>query len=381
MVHRLTTSGRRRRSRSHSARIRDTLQPTIGAVAMQAIALAGCTSGLRSAPLDPVTQAPAVDDAEHHSERSPMATNAASEAAAEPRDVRGMPAFSVATGLPMRWDSLAARAAAADVLILAERHDDDAGQRHAAELFDEVLARAPGGPALALEFLERDAQTLADDFATGLLTRDGFAAALAMHNRGADIARRDMLGRSPVSTVGMPLLGPHLAMAHAARDAGVPVIAANAPRRYVALVRADGRDVVATLTPEQRRLFVLPDEVTTGAYRDRFYGLMSEMMSHGDASTGKQGVDIDALYLAQNIWDATMADGVVRALDEGRAPVVLVVGQFHADFTGGLVTRIAAAAPEASVMVVSYEPTLSPRLREEDADRADVVVYSGEATE
>jgi len=340
------------------------------AVAQLLVSL-GCAPGPRSRPLDPVTLQPAADTA------ASSASDAATPADA-PQHAAALPAYSVATALPMPWGSLAARAAAADVVIIAERHDDTNGQRHAAELFEEIIDRAPGQPALALEFLERDAQDLADDFATGLVSRQGFAAALALKNRGSDVARRDMLGRNPVSTAGMPLLDPHLDMAAAARDAGLPLIAANAPRRYVGLIRAKGPAAADDMTHEQRRLFVLPDQLTEGPYRDRFYGLMAHMTSsHGAADTGKAAADVDALYLAQNVWDATMAESVLNALNAGHEPVVLVVGQFHTDFQGGLLDRIRRAAPAANIMTISYEPTFSPRLRDEDAGRADVVVYSG----
>jgi uncharacterized iron-regulated protein len=80
------------------------------------------------------------------------------------------------------------------------------------------------------------------------------------------------------------------------------------------------------------------------------------------------------------VWDATMARSIAGALRErgrGSAKVVHVVGRFHSDFDGGLVSELRRAAPFASILTVSLLPEASRHLREEDRDRADVVVYTG----
>jgi uncharacterized iron-regulated protein len=165
-----------------------------------------------------------------------------------------------------------------------------------------------------------------------------------------------------------------MTMVRSARDAGLRVYAANAPRRYVRLARTRGPGFFDGLTEEQRTLVEAPGELTGGAYRERFFGAMS----HASASGHGGGASVEDLYFAQNVWDETMAQTVARALDKGHRPVVLVVGQFHSDFGGGLIERIARLAPRATVYRVSYEPVVSAQLREEDAGRADAVVYSGE---
>ena len=168
------------------------------------------------------------------------------------------------------------------------------------------------------------------------------------------------------------LPGGHLRAMGAAREAGAPIIAANAPRRYVRHLREAGPEGFERLTPEQRRLVEDPGELTGGRYRDAFMGLMEGMAGHGAA----ERVDARAFYFAQNIWDATMADSVIDALDRGHRPVILIVGQFHSDDNGGVLQRIAEARPAASIYTVSYQPVFSPTLRQEDRTRAGAVVYT-----
>jgi uncharacterized iron-regulated protein len=275
----------------------------------------------------------------------------------------------------MPFDSLVARAAAADVVLLAEQHNDAAAQAHAAQLVHAVLQRSPRNPALALEFLERDAQPLVDDHLAGLASEPAFLAALASLRRADAIVRRDLDQTSfDPRTLPDPSLpqGHQLAIQHA-RRAGAPVIAANAPRRYVRHIRQQGPDAYTALSPAQQALVEMPTTLTEGRYRERFMQAMTHMTAHTDAHAAP---DPEALYLAQNIWDATMADSVANALEQDHRPVMLIVGQFHTDYNGGLVQRIAERHPSATIYTVSYQPVFAPALRDQDADRADAVVYT-----
>ncbi len=296
---------------------------------------------------------------------------AAAEAAAG--EVR---AFDAETGRAVSFDDLVTRAAGADVIVFAETHDDETGQAHAVQLVQAVLERTAGSrsPALALEFLERDAQVVVDDYLTGITDRPGLDVALAASDRIDQVALQSISG-STIDPEKLP--ESHLPLGHlqaiaAAREAGATVIAANAPRRYVRFLRRHQAEGFKMLTTAQRRLVERPEPLSGGDYRDRFYGLMEGMGAHH----GSSSMNVDALYYAQNIWDATMADSVAEALREGRRPVMLIVGQFHADFGGGVIERIRKNRPGARVFTISYQPVPSSALREEDEDRADVVVYT-----
>lgn len=278
-----------------------------------------------------------------------------------PRDIRNQPMFDGASGLPITWQDLVATAANADAVIIGEMHSHEQGLAVAAALFDDILARKPNTASLAMEFFERDEQNALDDYLTGITDEDAFRKAAA---------RTD--GNYPPG---------HRAMVEAAKIANRPVIAANAPRRYVRIARTEGYDKLAALTLIQRALFVIPQSLTTGPYRDRFYGLMGGMAA-GHSEDGSEPADVEAMvlpfYRSQNMWDATMADSIARAINQGDTPVVHVVGQFHCDHDGGLVTRLRTLRPRAKVLVVSMSGEWSRQLTDDDNNRADVVVYVGE---
>lgn len=260
------------------------------------------------------------------------------------------------TGQRAGWEELVSAAADADAVMIGETHGHPLGLAFAASLWEDVLARTDRA-ALSLEFIERDSQVHLDDYLAGLTDEEQF---------------RKASGRTPGNYP-----DGHRAMVEAAKRAGRPVIASNAPRRYVRIARTSGYDRLASLTPEQRRLFVIPAEMPSGRYREEFFRLMSGM---GDAShSGKEMVE--AIFWSQSLWDATMADAVADALAQGNRPVVQVIGRFHTDFEGGTVQLLRRARPGVRILTLSVADSTGPSLADTDLGRADFVIYAGESGE
>jgi len=323
--------------------------------------LVGCAGGNRSVAIDPETGRSAADaQAERQTEAERLA--AIPDGLKAPAETRELRVFS-GTGLEMTWSGLVARAAASDAVLIGELHGHPMGLDAAATLFDDMLELRPTTAALAMEFIERDEQLHLDDLITGVIDHDRFMAATG----------RESLQRYPEG---------HRRMVLAALERDRPVIAANAPRRYVSLARTEGFERLEGLHNNQRDLFVIPDALTDGSYKERFFEVMGSMRGHSeDVAEGEDDPMILSFYRSQNVWDATMADSVARTLDGGSYPVVLVIGQFHTDFEGGTTERVRQLRPGARVMTVSVQPVWSLELREEDRDRADAVIYVGPAGE
>lgn len=250
---------------------------------------------------------------------------------------------------------LVRRAAESDVVLIGELHDHPVGLPWAARFFDALSEHAlasspPRRPALAMEFLERDVQAAVDELCAGTLDEQSFLA-------------RTKLRSEPWQ------LG-HGGMVQTARRLGLPVIAANAPRAYTKRARTEGYDALRALPDEERALFALPDPLPGGRYREGFGAMMGE---HEGMSAEK----IASYFDAQAVWDATMADSLVRALEAGSAPVVLVVGRFHVDHDGGVVQLLRRAKPEARLLAVS----MIESAEELDPERAQVLVEVGPAPE
>ena len=235
----------------------------------------------------------------------------------------------------------------------------------------------PPQAALSLEFFERDDQSRLDDYLTGVT---GEAAFL----RRADRTK----GNYPDG---------HKRMVEAARAKGRPVVAANTTWEIVRFMRGKDFDALRTLTPEQQRLFRIPDAPPEGRYRADFDVLMREVVG-GASEAGKteeaegkpsaspmiaaQKQDrLDALFRTMQLWDWTMGESVARAVEAGSRPVLHVEGRFHSDFFGGTPQAVVKLRPGTRVLVVSVVDATSTALREEDRGRGDFVVYVGPSPE
>ncbi len=282
-------------------------------------------------------------------------------ALALPDDVRSVVRIFDRDGQSVDWSSMRASLVQADIIVIGETHGQAIGLEAAACIFDDVLAdrSEKTTPALLLEFFERDAQLAIEDYLAGVTDEAAFRK-----------ASRRTAGNYPPG---------HARMLEAAKAAGAPVYAANAPRRYVRMTTGDGYEKLRALAPIQQSLFETPDPVIEGKYRDDFFGLMGGM-SHGTPETehGIPAAMIEKMYYSQQIWDATMADSVALAVGRGNRPAVLVIGRFHSDFDGGTVQLINRYAPSRSVVTLSMIASNEATIANEDLGRADFVVYTSE---
>jgi uncharacterized iron-regulated protein len=224
-----------------------------------------------------------------------------------------------ADGSDAGLDELVRAAAEVEVVFVGERHGNPGGHRFQRELLEAVLrADAPSGdagdgigartPVLSLEMFERDVQPVLDEYLDGLITEEQFLAAA----RPWESYRRDY----------RPLV-------ELAREHRVPVIAANAPRRYVNRVARLGPESLAGLPDNAfRHLPPIPYPGPSEAYREEWNRLMGD--GHAHAPEG-------ALH-AQALWDAAMAHAVAEALD-GEGPA----GEAHPDMERPLVIHLTGA--------------------------------------
>lgn len=287
-----------------------------------------------------------------------------SPVAVSPEVARGVRVFG-ADGRVAAWADLVRAASAADVVLIGENHGHELGLASAAALWEDVLERSPRA-VLAMEFFERDEQVALDDYLSGVTDERAFLNAAAR-------------------TAGNYAPG-HRAMVERARAARRPVIAANAPRRYIRLARLHGYDWLRDLSEEQARLFAIPGSSPTAAYRAAFGDVMdrnaglTEAQRQDPVFMADRAKALDASFRSQWMWDWTMGQSVARAQKFG-TPVVLVVGRFHVDHDGGTVQAVRAHALGVRTVVVSFVDDHAPAdgLAERDRGRADFVLYVGSA--
>lgn len=338
------------------------------------------------------------------------------------RDVDFPEHFRVFTGQgePASMDDIVAALDEVDALLVGETHTDPVGHWIEDRLFSEALARfgetaEPGAVrkvALSMEFFERDVQPVVNEYLAGLITESQFI----------DDARAVTYYREDYR----PLV-------ERARDAGAPVIASNAPRRYVNRVSRLGRDALRDLSPWALSFLPpLPYPPPSDAYREEWTTLMREMpmvprcdpppgleeagpeedepeppphgvtppplREHppvGDSARDRReggpphempshamGDFMENGLQAQALWDAAMARAVTSFLDlNPEALVVHVVGGFHVENHTGVPEKVEYYRPGTRTLVVAMEVVEDFRTfnAEEHAGLGDFVILTDQA--
>ncbi len=215
-----------------------------------------------------------------------------------------------------------------EAVFLGELHDDAVGHAFQAEIFRRTVTRYGSDRriALSLEMFERDVQIVLNEYLAGLITENHFIlSSRAWGNYKTDYR---------------PLV-------ELAKEKSLPVIAANAPRRYVNMVSRGGRDALRGLTKEAKSwLAPLPYGEPSAAYAGKFRSLM------GPSPEAQMG--IDRILASQSLWDATMAHSVSQFLKNSTKPLVIHLnGAFHTESRLGTVEYLLTYRPRARVLVVT----------------------------
>jgi uncharacterized iron-regulated protein len=297
-----------------------------------------------------------------------------------------------AQGRPSSFAELIAAAQDTDALLVGEVHDDRVG--HALET--EILLRAAqrvgavGGEGdggrtvvLSLEMFEQDVQYIVDEYLAGLISEDQFTKSSRPWPRYATDYRT---------------------MVEFARAHDLPVVAANAPRRYVNRVSREGAESLSDLSDAARAFlpplpYPGPSAVYAQQWNDVMSGPMSETCAQPDPAPVESGMPSAAeadeeegagmpamdhgtmgrILQAQALWDAAMGYSIVQALAANPgALVVHYVGGFHVAYGTGIPERVSDYAPETRMTTVMMEPVhdIQTWVEEEYGGLGDFVVLT-----
>lgn len=302
------------------------------------VALSGCASFRTSAVLD--------------------------EYAGNPTLVGQFTAFDSAATRRIQWSEIVRRAADADVLFFGEEHNDVVCNQLEAQLLADIARRRQ--VALAMEFFESDTQPRLNHY-------------LASESDDEAAFRKETRQGRLYSVSHRPLI-------ELCRAADIPVIAANAPRRFLREYRKSGLEYTAfraTLPEADRALLPEKSDRIAGRYWDEF---IKVMQSHGDdapasqpasAPTAEWLANLEPGYRAQLLWDDSMADSVAKhRAAHPEQTVMLVIGRFHVSYAGGTFAKFKQRRPCDRVFTIVYQGSTETPLKfdPENKDIADVVI-------
>lgn len=113
---------------------------------------------------------------------------------------------------------------------------------------------------------------------------------------------------------------------------------------------ADGKDPVASLSPEDRAR--LPKQIIGPAPAQEAF-LREVMGGHPQGRNVDDPRQVARFQLIQSVWDSAMAEQAVAARRATKRPVVVLAGTAHVEGGLGIARRIAAYDPGAEILLIS----------------------------
>jgi uncharacterized iron-regulated protein len=250
-------------------------------------------------------------------------------------------------------EELLDQVASADVVFLGETHLDETTHRVELAVY-EGLVRRRKNVTLAMEMFERDVQGALDDYVSGRTNETEFL--------------RTSRPWSNYRTGYRPMI-------EAAKRHGLRVVASNVPASLRKNVAFRGQEAWDELTSEQRELVAAELHPHPEEYWDRFRRAVRGHM--GAIFAGRTPEQM--IHSSQSLWDNTMAESCLRALDASPGGLVLHVnGEFHSAHGQGTLHQLLLRRPGLRVAAISVLPAsdLSSVDLDETTDRADWIVYA-----
>jgi uncharacterized iron-regulated protein len=210
------------------------------------------------------------------------------------------------------------------IIFVGEVHDSREAHEVELTILTE-LARRDSSLVLALEMFERDVQDVLDVYLKGTIPEDKFLEQARPWPNYLEDYR--------------PLI-------EFAKKKGIPVIAANVPRRAAAAVAMANKVSSKVVGPDS---VYLPNTLRLDSkeYYKRFKANM-EIMPH---STPMKGMNVKALFKAQVLKDAVMAASLEPFIDHR---ILFCCGHFHSDYHLGIPYQLQKNHPELKVAVITF---------------------------
>ena len=229
------------------------------------------------------------------------------------------------------------------VIFIGEEHESRVS--HNAELtILKGLAERDSNLVLALEMFERDVQDVLDAYLKGKITEKKFLKqARPWPNYPKDYR---------------PLI-------EFAKEKGIPVIAANVPRRAAAAV-AMANKVSPHVMGEDRRYLPKTLHLKSKEYYKRFASSMEEMPHFAPM----KGMKMDGLFKAQVLKDSVMATSIEPFLDRR---ILFCCGHFHSDYHLGIPYQLQKNHPKLKIAVIAMAPSLENLSMKDRSKVADFI--------
>ncbi|MDY6915411.1 MAG: ChaN family lipoprotein [Candidatus Cloacimonadota bacterium] len=251
--------------------------------------------------------------------------------------------------LPQLVDKLQAY----DVIFFGEIHDDSLLHNIEFQLLKKMFEKDPR-LCVSLEMFERDVQHLLNNYLQD------------------QVSEKEFLQKSRpwpnYQTDYRPLV-------EFAKQNSLPVLAANVPRRYAALLNKHGKSVLDSLQAAEKEFIADSLVVTEGEYKERFLQTMASNMGLQQVSHIHHKM-LESVYAAQCLKDDTMAESIANFIQKNpQTKVIHYNGEFHSDYHLGTAQKLKSMSPELKISVIATQPlSFGSELKLIDADKGDFII-------
>ena len=253
-------------------------------------------------------------------------------------------------GEPSTVDRMIKDLSTREVVFLGETHLDDVTHRLELAVL-EGIQEAGRDAVVSLEMFGRDRQAVVDDYLSGAIDEDSFLDQSNPWNN--------------YETGYRPIL-------EWAKQQGVPVIAANVPAEVWRKVAFGGG--LSALDATMRATIAQELLPNTERYWQRYD---RTVRGHGHVTPG--ATKEQRLEKVQSLWDNTMGESVVKALEQYPDSVVIHInGGFHSLEQDGVVRQVLLRRPDTDLATVQITPSFDLQTVTVEANdpRADWIVHT-----
>jgi uncharacterized iron-regulated protein len=223
-------------------------------------------------------------------------------------------------GAELDYAALVDSAAAADVILFGELHNNPIAHWLQLELIQDLHADTTSNITIGMEMFEADQQILIDEYFSGAISNNSFESEARLWNN--------------YQTDYKPVL-------EFARSRDIPLIATNIPRRYASAVYRNGLEALDSLSADAKEWIApLPIEVDT------------TLQSYRNMSQAAHGHGGPNLIYSQAVKDATMAHFILNNLDSGKTFVHLN-GSYHSNDKEGIGWYLKRDRPDLSILTIN----------------------------
>ncbi len=250
------------------------------------------------------------------------------------------------------FEEIAEKYQSVDVILIGEEHDDKIGHAEKLKLIRFLSERQKF--IISMEMFERDQQIVLNEFLSGLIDEKIFQTDIKLWNNFEDY--------KPIVLF--------------AKENKIPILASNAPRRYVRMLSRNGLEELYRFPTSSKKLFApiyMIEPYRQEAYENKIFGSIA---GHTNEKLGMKN-----MILAQNLWDATMADSIAKSLDRKRAKIIHINGRFHSDEYMGVTHRLTQLGIKVLTISMFVQRTAESPNQNQLKKYADIIYITSKNTQ